>query len=115
LNKTVLGYFNEDESISWCFYYDGDMKKLKRRLLKHFTDADEVKRMLKHDIQEILPCGEYIKHENLKSQKPFSSKNKMLSNLKDEVKKIFVFDDIDGWLSISLNGKEKELKSSREL
>jgi hypothetical protein len=111
LNKVVLGYFNEDDTISWCLYHGSDLNTLKKRLIKYHSDIDKLRVILKHDIQSILPGGGYIKHEPIVAQKPFTSKKNMLNTLKDEIKDFLIYDSVDGWLSIKSNGKEKTMKN----
>ena len=97
----VIAIINDDESVSWCYCYDGSNRELMKTLKTHYTDPNEVRSLVSHDIDWVKSIG-YNKTIDLKSQKPFSSLKALFKGVKDDADYVFVFDEYENWKFKSL-------------
>jgi len=95
--STVLGVLMEDESIQWC-YYSGELssKDLSSVLLLKYNEYEEAKKLVQEDIVK-LNTGEPVYRIPKSKQKPFQDLKTMKKALKDDVKRILIYTEYEGW------------------
>ena len=93
--STVLGVIMEDESIQWS-YYTGDLsiKNLTDLLCMKYNDYEEAKKLVHADVESLI--GPVYKTP-INKKKPFQNMKAFKESLKDDIKKILIFEEYEGW------------------
>ena len=108
--STVLGVLMEDESIQWC-YYSGELssKELSDILILKYNDYEEAKKLVKEDILHMSVKGPIYRNPKSK-QKPFQDLKTMKKALKDDVKRILIHSEYEGWHITRLKEKIDKIR-----
>jgi len=109
MKNKVLGLFNPNDTINWCYCEEEDEKILFSILKKYYRDENYIRCLIKNDIKSVKYNG-YIKSNPIKSRKPYTSLKALFKELLDDIDYFIIYDPFFGWKKYTKKMVQKSLK-----